>query len=43
MGEVLIPYLKQKINLKISTEGKLVGSHDGISVVLWNKNFIEAQ
>lgn len=42
-GTVLSSSLKQKLNVKIYTEGGLVGSHAGISVVLWIKHFIEAQ
>ena len=40
---VLSSSLKQKLNVMSSTKGKLVVAHYGLSVVLWNKNFIEAQ
>ena len=40
---VLSLSLKQKQKVKISTEGGLEESHDGISVVLGSKYFIESQ
>ena len=40
---VLSSSLKQKLNVKSSTEGELVGARDGMSVVLWSKHFIKAQ
>ena len=42
-GVVIGSSLKQKLNMNSSTEGQLLGSHNGLSVVLWSKNFIEAQ
>ena len=42
-GAVIISSLKQKLSIKISTEGELVGSHDGMSMVLWSNHFIESQ
>ena len=42
-GVVLSSFLKQKLNAKSSTGAELLGSHDGLSVGMWNKNFIEAQ
>ena len=35
--------LKQKINVKISTEMELVGAHNGMSELLWSNNLIKAQ
>ena len=34
---------KQKLNVKRSTEWYLVRAHNGLSVVLWRNNFMEAQ
>ena len=42
-GAVLRSSLNQKLNVKSSTEGELVGAHDGLSVVFWKNNFIAAQ
>ena len=42
-GGVLSLSLKHNMNVKISTEGKLVGSHNGIIVLLWIKNSVEYQ
>ena len=42
-GAILSLSLKQNINAKSSTEGQLLGAHDGPSVVLCRKNFIKAK
>ena len=34
---------KQKLNVKISTEGELVGADDALGKFIWKKNFIEGQ
>ena len=34
---------KQKINTKSSTEAELVGVADGLPMVIWTRNFLEAQ
>lgn len=34
---------KQKINTKSSTKAELVGVDDGMSLVIWTRNFLEAQ
>ena len=34
---------KQKINTKSSTEAELVGVDDGLPMVIWTRNFLEAQ
>ena len=39
-GGILSLYIKKNLNVKISTEGYLLGVHDGLSVVLQRKNFI---
>ena len=39
-GGILGFYMKQKLNVKIYTVGVLVGAHHGLSVFLWNSNFI---
>ena len=31
------------LNVMRSTEGNFVGDHDGLSMILWSKYFIEAQ
>ena len=36
-------YLKNRLNMKISIEGELVGAHDGLIIVLWRNYLIEAQ
>ena len=41
--EALSSSLKQKINMKRSTEWELVGARDGLIIVLRRKHFIEAQ
>ena len=41
--EVLSLYLKQKLNVKSSTEGELVGAHKTLNVVFWSKIFIVDQ
>ena len=35
--------MKQKVNIRCSTEAELVGVDDIVSKVLWTKLFIEAQ
>ena len=35
--------IKQKINTKSSTEAELVGVDDGLPMVIWTRNFLEAQ
>ena len=35
--------MKQKLNVRISTEGVFVGSYDMLGCVLWGKYFIESQ
>ena len=42
-GAVLSSSAKQKLNTKSSTESELVGAHDGLSLILWSRYFIEAQ
>ena len=42
-GSVVSLSLNQRLNVKISTEGELVGLHDGMSVDLWSNNVIEYQ
>ena len=42
-GSVVSFSKKQKINVRSSTEGELVGADDGMSLILWSKYFIEAQ
>ena len=42
-GAVVAKSSKQKLVIKGSTEAELVGLSDGLSTVLWVKNFIEAQ
>jgi hypothetical protein len=42
-GAVLSSSAKQKLNTKSSTESELVGSHDGLGLILWSRYFLEAQ
>ena len=42
-GAVLVPSLKQKLNLNISIERELAGSQYVLSVLLCSKHLIEAQ
>ena len=35
--------MKQKINTKSSTEAELIGLSDGLSLVIWARNFLESQ
>ena len=42
-GDVISSSPKQKLNVKSSTEGGLLGAHYGLSVVLWIKHFVEVQ
>ena len=42
-GEVLSSSLKQTLSVKSFIEGKLLGAHYGLSVVLQSKNFIKSQ
>ena len=34
---------KQKLNTRSSTEAELVGVNDAMSLILWTRNFLEAQ
>ena len=36
-GAIISSSLKEKLNVKISTEEELVGEQNGLSVVLWRK------
>jgi len=42
-GAVISFSRKQKLNVRSSTEGELVGIDDAIGVILWSKYFVEAQ
>ena len=42
-GVILNFSLKQKLKLKSYIEGYLLGAHNGLSLFLWIKNFVEAQ
>ena len=42
-GPILAKSVKQKINTKSSTEAELVGLSDGLSLVIWARNFLESQ
>jgi hypothetical protein len=42
-GSIVAKSVKQKINTKSSTEAELVGLSDGLSLVIWARNFLEAQ
>ena len=42
-GPVLVKSVKQKINTKSSTEAELVGLSDSMSIIIWCRNFLEAQ
>ena len=42
-GSVLSLSSKQKINTKSSTEAKLVGVYDAMSLVMWTKHFFGSQ
>ena len=42
-GPIVAKSVKQKINTKSSTEAELVGLSDGLSLVIWARNFLEAQ
>ena len=42
-GAVIIMPNKEKLNVKISTEGELAGVDDAFEKVIWTKIFIEGQ
>ena len=42
-GDSLNLSLKQKLNAKIFTEEELLGTHNGLNVVFWSNNSIEAK
>jgi hypothetical protein len=42
-GGVYSLSVRQKLNTKSSTEAELVGVDDAMSLIIWTKNFIEAQ
>jgi hypothetical protein len=42
-GATLSSSTKQKINTKSSTESEIVGLYDKTGVILWTRNFLEAQ
>ena len=42
-GPIIAKSVKQKINTKSSTEAELVGLSDGLSLVIWARNFLESQ
>jgi hypothetical protein len=42
-GATLSSSTKQKLNTKSSTESEIVGLHDKTGVILWTRNFLEAQ
>jgi len=42
-GSVYVKSSKQKINTKSSTESELVGISDSLSMIIWIRNFLEAQ
>eukprot|EP00980_Cylindrotheca_fusiformis_P025651 scaffold14334_cov100-Cylindrotheca_fusiformis.AAC.1 len=42
-GSVYSKSTRQKINTRSSTEAELVGVNDAMSLILWTRNFLEAQ
>jgi ribonuclease HI len=42
-GAIYCSSTKQKVNGKSSTEAEIIGVSDGLSQLLWTKNFLEAQ
>eukprot|EP00980_Cylindrotheca_fusiformis_P020849 scaffold7838_cov89-Cylindrotheca_fusiformis.AAC.1 len=42
-GSLYSKSMKQKINTRSSTEAELVGVNDAMSLILWTRNFLEAQ
>ena len=42
-GAILSLYMNHKLNVKISTDGELIGVHDGLIAVLRSKYFTKDQ
>ena len=42
-GEILSVSLKQKLNIKSSTEAELLGADGASSMMIWTKFFLESQ
>jgi hypothetical protein len=42
-GSVYLLSTKQKLNTRSSTEAELVGVNDAMALILWTRNFLEAQ
>ena len=42
-GAIVAVSRKQKLNTQSSTEAKLVGVNDVVTIVMWAKKFVEAQ